>query len=95
MYAWPNPVKQNRVFFHFYVNQNAEITVDIFNLEGKRVAEIRGQGEGGKPPHLQTSNGLSWNVSNVASDIYLFRLTARSTETADEKSVIKKFAIVK
>ncbi len=95
VYAWPNPVKQNRVFFHFYVNQNAEITVDIFNLEGKRVAEIRGQGEGGNPPHLQTSNALSWNVSNVASDIYLFRLTARSTETADEKSVIKKFAIVK
>jgi hypothetical protein len=95
VYAWPNPAKQDRMYFHFYVNQNATVTVDIFNLEGKRLASLTGQGKGGNPAHLQTSNTISWNISNIASDIYLFRLTAKGEATGEEKSVIKKFAIVK
>jgi hypothetical protein len=95
VYAWPNPAKQDRVYFHFYVNQNAHITVDIFNLEGKRVASLSGNGDGGNPPHLASSNALMWNITSIASDIYLFRLTAKSTVTPAEKSVIKKFAIIK
>ncbi len=95
VYAWPNPAKQHRVFFHFYVNQNAAITIDIFNLEGKRIASLTGTGEGGNPAHQQASNAIIWDISNIASDIYLFRLTAQGNETGEEQSVIKKFAIVK
>jgi hypothetical protein len=95
VYAWPNPAKQNRIYFHFYVNQNANVTVDIFNLEGKLVASLSETAEGGNPAHSQTSNTITWNIAHIASDIYLFRLTATGNATGEEKSVIKKFAIVK
>jgi hypothetical protein len=95
VYAWPNPAKQNRIYFHFYVNQNADVTVEVFNLEGKRIVELSGRFDGGNPAHLQSSNAIIWDISNIASDIYLFRLTAKSIATPEEKSVIKKFAIIK
>jgi hypothetical protein len=95
VYAWPNPARGNSIHFHFYVNANADITIDIFNLEGKLVRTLSGTGQGGNPPHLQSSNSIVWNISPISSDIYLFRIRATSRATGEVKSVIKKFAIVK
>ncbi len=95
VYAWPNPARGDRIYFHFYVDANADITVDVFNLEGRRVVSLEGKGEGGKPPHQLSSNAIIWDISNIASDVYIFRLSAVSDATAEKKSVIKKFAIVK
>lgn len=95
VYAWPNPARGNTINFHFYVNANADITVDIYNLEGKRVTSLYGRGEGGRPPHQESSNAIVWNMSGIASDVYLFRIHATSDATGETRSVIKKFAIVK
>jgi hypothetical protein len=95
VYAWPNPARGNQINFHYYVNANADITVDVFNLAGKRVARLEDRGEGGRPPHLVSSNAVVWDISRIASDVYLFRLSATSDATGEKKSVIKKFAIVK
>ena len=95
VYAWPNPARGNTINFHFYVNANADITVDIYNLEGKRVTSLDGRGEGGRTPHQESSNAIVWNVSGIASDVYLFRIYATSDATGETRSVIKKFAIVK
>ncbi|MGB3340229.1 MAG: Ig-like domain-containing protein [bacterium] len=95
VYAWPNPARGNTINFHFYINANADITIDIFNLEGKRVTQIDGRGEGGRPPHQESSNAITWNTSGIASDVYLFRINATSDATGETRSVIKKFAIVK
>lgn len=95
VYTWPNPARDNDIHFHFYVNANADVTIDIFDLEGKRVTTLEGRGEGGRPPHQQSSNEIIWNMSSIASDVYLFRLSATSDATAEKRSVIKKFAIVK
>jgi hypothetical protein len=94
-YAWPNPARGNRVYFHFYVNANARVTIEVFDLEGKRVVQLEGDGAGGKPPHQQSSNAITWDISNIASDIYLFRIYAVSQATGEKKSIIKKLAIVK
>ena len=95
VYAWPNPARGNIINFHYYVNANADITLDIFNLEGKRITSIDGRGQGGRPPHQESSNAIVWNMSGIASDIYLFRIHATSDATGETRSVIKKFAIVK
>jgi hypothetical protein len=95
VYAWPNPARDDRVYFHFYVNANASVTVDVFDLEGKRVTRLEGTGLGGNPPHLQSSNVIEWNITRVASDVYIFKLTAESEATGEKRSVMKKLAIVK
>jgi hypothetical protein len=95
VYAWPNPAKGNSVHFHFYVNANADITVDIYNLEGKKIERLQGRGEGGRSPHQESSNAINWNIADIASDVYIFRLYAVSDETGEKASVLKKLAIVK
>jgi hypothetical protein len=95
VYAWPNPVRSGQVHFHYYVNQNARVKVEVFNLTGRRVAEISGLGVGGLPPHQTTSNALVWDVTAIASDVYLFRLTAESEISGEKGTVMKKFAVVK
>ena len=95
VYAWPNPARGNAINFHFYVNANADITVDIYNLEGKMVTSLDGRGEGGRSPHQESSNAIVWNISGIASDVYLFRIQATSDASGETRSVIKKFAIVK
>ena len=95
VYAWPNPGRGNEVNFHFYINQNARVKVEVFNLTGRRIAVIEGRGEGGRPPHLVSSNALVWNIAAIASDVYLFRLSAESDVPGTKGSVLKKFAIVK
>jgi len=95
VYAWPCPARDNDVNFHFYVNANAQVTVDVYNLEGRRIERLEGRGEGGRPPHLPTSNALIWDIHSIASDVYIFRITAVSDDTGEKASVIKKFSIVR
>uniref|UniRef100_A0A7C4XNC5 T9SS type A sorting domain-containing protein n=1 Tax=candidate division WOR-3 bacterium TaxID=2052148 RepID=A0A7C4XNC5_UNCW3 len=64
-------------------------------MKGKLVARLSGYGEGGRPPHQINSNAIKWDIVKIASDIYIFKLTAVSRETGERKTVIKKFAIVK
>ncbi|MEO0215457.1 MAG: YCF48-related protein [candidate division WOR-3 bacterium] len=95
VYAWPNPARGNEVNFHFYVTTNADVTVEVFNLRGKLVTRLNGYGEGGRPPHQLNSNVIKWDITKIASDIYIFKLLAKSRETGETKTVVKKFAIVK
>jgi hypothetical protein len=95
VYAWPSPARSAEVNFHFYVNSNAQVTVDVYNLEGRRIERLEGQFPGGNPPHLPSSNALTWDIRSVASDIYIFRITAVSDATGERASVMKKFSIVK
>lgn len=94
VYAWPNPARDNIVYFHYYVNANADVTVDVYTIEGKKVASLSGQGQGGRPAHQVDSNAIQWDITNIASDVYVFRLTAISDIDGEMRSVLKKFAIV-
>ncbi len=89
VYTWPNPA-DDEVHFRFYVNRNADITIEIFNITGRKIVTLEGFASGGAP-----RSEIRWQTDNVGSDLYLFRLTARSAINGEEKTVIKKFAIVK
>lgn len=94
VYAWPNPARGDRVYFHFYVAVDAEVTAEVFDLEGRLAARIQGRGRGGVPPHSLGSNHLVWEIPRISSDVYLLKLTA-SGAGGQKATVIKKFAIVK
>ncbi|MEN3046997.1 MAG: Ig-like domain-containing protein [Candidatus Hydrothermales bacterium] len=94
VYVWPNPVKDYGNF-HFYINQNAKVTVEIFDIRGKKVAESSGIFKGGIEPHTLTSNSLVIDLRGLAPGLYMFRLVAEAIDTNERKMVIKKFAIVR
>jgi len=94
VYVWPNPAG-NEGNFHFYINQNAKVKVEIFDIRGKKIMESSGVFKGGLKPHTINSNAIKLNLRNLAPGIYIFRLRAEAIDTDEKKTVIKKFAIVR
>lgn len=95
VYVWPNPARGAQVYFHYYVNANAQVTAEVFSLDGRRLARLTGRGQGGLAPHQTNSNALVWDITSAASDVYLLRLTATSEVGGESRTVVKRFAIVK
>ncbi len=94
VYVWPNPAREEGNF-HFYINQNAKVKVEIFDIRGKKITEASGIFKGGVKPHTLNSNAIKLNLKSLAPEIYIFRLKAEALDTKDKKTVIKKFAIVR
>ena len=90
VYTWPNPASQE-VHFRFYVNANANITIDVFTITGRKVVTLTKENAKGGDPN----NEIRWDTRNVGSDVYIFRLRAESVNRPDKSTVIKRFAIVK
>jgi len=86
VYTYPNPASGDTVTFKFRPAYKAGIEVAVYNVAGEKVASL----EKSECPAGQTSE-IVWNVRNVASGVYIFRLKAESS--AGSKTVTKKFAI--
>jgi len=85
--AYPNPAGGNEVRMVYYCDGPAQVTIEIYNAAGNRVAEIQDN----KPAGYQYS---IWPLQNVARGVYLFRVTM---QTADGKKILppRKFSIIK
>ncbi|HUV37003.1 MAG TPA: FlgD immunoglobulin-like domain containing protein [Patescibacteria group bacterium] len=67
-----NPVTGIR----FYLARSASVTLDIFDIAGRRVTRLV-QGERGEGHHLVHWNGCAGDGTPVASGVYLSVLTTR------------------
>ena len=76
-YNYPNPNKDNITCIRFYLREDAQILVKIFDLAGDLVKTFHAYGEG------MVDNEISWDLTNVASGIYLCRLEARAAGETD------------
>jgi len=85
-YNYPNPAK-DQTKIRYYLKENAEVNIKIYDLSGMLVDEFSGPGEG------QTDNECSWNSSKFASGVYLCKVEAKSE--SENKVVFFKIAIVK
>ena len=86
-YNWPNPARGDVTYIRVYVAEDADITVDIYDLGGDKVDAITASAVGG------TDTDIPWNVADVQSDVYLARVSATAGGQSAEK--ILKIAIVK
>jgi len=87
VYNWPNPVYGNSTQIRFYVSEDAEISIRIFDLAGLEVAKLQSMARAG------IDGEVTWEVFDIQSGIYLARIEARGrsrTETA-----VVKIAVVK
>jgi outer membrane protein assembly factor BamB len=87
VYTYPNPAKGDTVTFKFLPADAADMTVDVYNVAGEKVARL----EKAACPGGVTSE-IVWSVKNVASGVYVYRVEARSA--SGTKAVTKKLAIV-
>ncbi|MCF8412098.1 MAG: T9SS type A sorting domain-containing protein [Melioribacteraceae bacterium] len=71
-YNWPNPVYENSTNFRFYVSEDSNVEIKIFDLAGTLVDELTGIGNGGY------ENEIVWNVSDIESGVYFAHLKVES-----------------
>jgi hypothetical protein len=87
VYNWPNPVYGSATHIRYYVSENADISVRIFDAAGTSITELHGTGKAG------FDNELLWDVSRIQTGIYFARVEAKSS--ARTENTIIKIAVVK
>ncbi len=85
-FNYPNPAK-NQTKIRYYLKEDAEVRIKVYDLSGMLVDEFSGPGEG------RTNNELVWDCSKFASGVYLCRVEAKSVD--QNQVVFFKMAIVK
>lgn len=89
VYNYPNPVISGETYIRFFVSEDSDIFVKIFDLAGDYVAELSGYANGG------LAGEIKWNVSAIESGVYLARVEAKSVVSGKTDHKIIKIAIIK
>ena len=87
VYNYPNPNSQDVTYIHFYLREDADVRLFIFDLAGDLVKKLFiGRKEG------MRTHEIPWDLSGVASGVYLCHIEAKSSiET--ETQIIKIMVI--
>ena len=87
-YNWPNPVYGGDTQIRYYVSENSDVNIKIFDLAGELVAELNNKAIGGM------DNETTWNVNNIQSGVYYARLELKGASGATANKIIK-IAVIK
>jgi hypothetical protein len=88
VYNYPNPVYDSRTYIRYFVRENSQINIKIFDLAGALVDELNSDATGG------FDGETVWNVSGIQSGVYLARVEASAAGGNTEVNFIK-IAVVK
>ena len=76
-YCYPNPAKGADLTIRAWLDEPADLEVEILDVAGERVARLTADG-------VPTVNEIVWDLSGVPSGLYIVRLEAGvSVEDAD------------
>ncbi|NOZ62043.1 MAG: T9SS type A sorting domain-containing protein [Calditrichaeota bacterium] len=87
VYNYPNPADGKETTIRYYLEDDATMSVRIYDAAGELVKEISATGIGG------LSNELIWDLTNVQSGVYLARVHAENSKKSE--TVIIKIAVMK
>ena len=73
---FPNPLRTGVTTFGFSTNSDfgSDVTIDIYSLQGTRVAQIQDK------TRLGYNNHIQWNGDNLDNGTYLYSITIQSTK---------------
>jgi hypothetical protein len=81
-YNYPNPARGDATYLRYYLNQPADVTIDIFNSSRQKVFT--------NSFHAGAGRGvLPWSLSGVANGVYFLKITA------GDESVFKKILVLR
>jgi hypothetical protein len=86
-YNWPNPAYDGRTMIRYYVQENAEVWITIYDMAGDLVASLNGPGVGGM------DNEVAWDLAQVQSGVYFAHIDAAGAGASG--SAVVKIAVVK
>jgi hypothetical protein len=87
VYNYPNPTRGQSTTIRYTLGQEAEVHIRIYDLAGDLVDELTGTG------YAHTENEVDWDLSHVASGVYLCRVEARGS--GGTQTTFCKIAVVK
>ncbi len=87
-YNWPNPVYESTTNIRYYVSEDSDAEVTIFDLAGDLVARLNGKGTGG------FDNEIVWDVSDIQSGVYFAHLKVTGVSGKTDTKIIK-IAVIK
>lgn len=87
-YNWPNPVYDGVTFIRYFVSEDSNVEIKIFDLSGDLVAEIIDFARGG------FDHETTWNVSDIESGVYFARLQVNGSSGVSDSKIIK-IAVIK
>ncbi|MGD9897960.1 MAG: T9SS type A sorting domain-containing protein [Calditrichaceae bacterium] len=81
VYNYPNPNEGGFTTIRYYLNEPATVKIRIFDTAGMSVDSFDGPGYGG------ADNEVVWNVSGIASGIYLCQVDAKADGKSESKVI--------
>ncbi len=87
-YNWPNPVYGNETNIRYFVSEDSDVSIKIFDISGDLVANLNSKATGG------FDNETKWNVSGIQSGVYYARIEAKSNSGKTANKLIK-IAVIK
>ncbi|MEJ2055204.1 MAG: T9SS type A sorting domain-containing protein [Calditrichaceae bacterium] len=81
VFNYPNPNKGDFTNIRYYLNEQASVKIRILDAAGILVDEFSGPGSG------QTANEIPWDVSNIASGVYVCQVEAKSQSTKETRII--------
>jgi len=87
-FIYPNPVRGDQAHIVFYLNQDARVRVELYNLTGKLVQTLLNEDYPGGILH-----DIPFSTQNLGTDIYFVRFIA--TGNNNRRVIIKKLGVVK
>lgn len=87
VYNWPNPNQENYTFIRYYLSDQAQVIIKIYDLAGDLVEELPASENPG------TANEVRWDLADVQSGVYLARIEAKNGSTEEVRFI--KIAVVK
>lgn len=86
-YNWPNPVYSGKTNIRFYVSENSNVEIKIFDMAGDLVDQLKTTAIGG------IDNEVEWNASKIQSGVYYAHIKADGASQSATKII--KIAVVK
>jgi len=70
--TYPSPAVKNHVWFYYFTEANTQVSIEIFNSVGERVAKLADQSS------ARGYQRTHWDIQPVSPGVYLYRVTLES-----------------
>jgi M6 family metalloprotease-like protein len=81
VYNYPNPNETDFTNIRYYLREDASVSIKIYDLAGDLVENFHGPGMG------KIDNEIRWDLSSVASGVYICRIEAKSKSMKDVRLI--------
>lgn len=83
VYNWPNPVYGGDTYIHYYVEEDSDVEINIFDLGGNLIQKLNDFAAGG------FDNQSVWNTNGVESGVYFAHVKVTSVSGKSAVKIVK------